>query len=127
LHAGFLLFNPAHFRHAGSGVEQSGETIELGGSSNGIDLHPAVILITDPARQADLLGMLDDEPPETNSLYATGNEPAPGGGRGTAQCCCSSIMAGSMVGFPFSTSSTDSARRCRVNGLATSAKPFSIT
>ena len=127
MHDGFLLFNPTNLRHAWSGVKQRCEAVEPGRGPDRVNLDPAVVLVTNPAREADFLGVLQDEPPKANSLDATGDEPTPGRSRGTAQCCCSSIMTGSMLGLPFNTSSTDSASRCRVNGFATNAKPFSIT
>lgn len=78
LHVSFLLFNPAHIRHARSLIKKSGEFVELIRGACGVNLHAPVIFVANPAAQTDADGVLFDEPAESNTLHAAGNIPAAG-------------------------------------------------
>ena len=75
LHGGFPLFNPTHVGHAWPLVQRSRQFIQLLAGPGGIHLHPTVVFISNPSAQTEAARMMRDEPAESNSLDAAGNEP----------------------------------------------------
>lgn len=124
LHGRFLLFNPAHLGHARTAMQERRKTIERLGVSDGVDLHPAVILVADPPSQSDLVGGVFNEPAEADSLHAPGNKPATSADPGLLQLGCS----GGDGGFePASVASMVARSFLTVKGLGIRRKPFSTT
>jgi hypothetical protein len=70
LHGSFLLFNPAHLCRTGSPVQKCCQLIELIGRTGGVNLYPAIVLITDPASYTNITGVRLDEPAISHSLHA---------------------------------------------------------
>ena len=52
LHGGFVLFNSAYVGRAGSLVQPGGEAVQLVRRADGVNLHPAVVFIANPAGKA---------------------------------------------------------------------------
>lgn len=99
-------------------MQQCGQPVQLVGRTHGIHLDAAVILISDPAAHTDLSGMFLNEPAEADALHVAGNEPA---SRALFQTCAPTGAR------PDRASLTAEVSRWGVNGLGTSAKPFSTT
>jgi hypothetical protein len=121
LHSGFARFNSADISHAGSAIEEPGQFIKLIGSADGVDLHPTVILIPDPAADSDAARMLLNKPAESNTLHPTGNKPGSGLSGLLGQCFCSADVPGAI------SASTAERNPLSENGLASSRNPFSTT
>jgi hypothetical protein len=78
LHGSFTRFNSPDVRRARPTVEQSGKLVQLPCGTHGVDLNAAVVLVPDPAAEADSAGMFRDEPAETDALHAPGYKPGAG-------------------------------------------------
>ena len=76
LHGSFLLFNPAHLGHAGPLVQKSRQLTQLIGNTGGVNLHPAVVFIADPASYPDPSRIFLNEITKTNPLDPPGHKPS---------------------------------------------------
>jgi hypothetical protein len=124
LHGGVLFFNSAHVRHARPAVQKRCQFVQLLRRTDGVDLDAAIILIPDPAPQAEVIGIFFHKPPETDTLHAAGNEPAPRLDFPAFQCADSFSPSGS----PSSMRSWIVERNTfAVNGLGIKLNPISTT
>jgi hypothetical protein len=78
LHGGFARFNSADVRRARPTVKQSRKLVQLRWGTYPVDLNAAVVLVPDPAAEADSACMFRDEPPEADALHAPGYKPGAG-------------------------------------------------
>jgi hypothetical protein len=125
LHSGFPCFNPADIRHAGPAIEEPGQFIKLFGGADGVDLHPAVILIPDPTAEPDPARVLLNKPAESHTLHPPGNKPRSGrDGRLTQVVRSTGRSSGAMASISASTADRNPLSE---NGLARRRKPFSTT
>lgn len=78
LHSGFAGFNSPDLGPAGPAIQEPGEFIQLFGRAHGVDLHPAVIFIADPAAKSDPARVFLHKPAESHALHPAGNKPGSG-------------------------------------------------
>jgi hypothetical protein len=71
LHASFLLFNSPYLGKARPLVEKYRQPIQLIGCACRVNLHPAIVVIADPAVNADLARVLLDERAKSDTLHAS--------------------------------------------------------
>ena len=125
LHSGFARFNSPYIRHAGPAIEQAGELIKLFGIADGVDLHPAVILVPDPAAETDPARVLLDKPAKSHTLNPAGNKPGSRLNGQVAQLGRSTGRSAAAMA-PISASTADR-NALSEKGLVRSRKPFSTT
>jgi len=68
LHGSLLLFNSAHFGKARSLVEKRGQTIQLIGCADRVNLHAAVVFIAHPPTHAQLVRVVLYEGAKAHAL-----------------------------------------------------------
>lgn len=78
LNRGFLLLHSPNFGHRRTAVKAGCQPVELFGISDGVNLHTAIVFVAHPPTQPERRRIFLHKPPETDALYAAGNEPAAG-------------------------------------------------
>ncbi len=125
LHSRFARFNSPYIRHAGPAIEQAGELIKLLGIADGVDLHPAVILVPYPTAETDPARVLLDKPTESHTLNPAGNKP---GSRLNGQVTqLFRSTGGSAAAMASISASTADRNALSEKGFVRSRKPFSTT
>ncbi len=81
MHGSFVLFNPADVGAARASAWRFSRRrlVELIRAADGINPHPAVILVANPALNAQFFRAALHKPAEADSLDAPADPPLPGG------------------------------------------------
>jgi hypothetical protein len=77
LHGSFLLFNSANLGHSGTLVKKCRQLLQLVRSADGVNLYPAIILISNPTADPEIVRILRDEPAEPDALHSSRHKPSP--------------------------------------------------